>query len=63
VKNEETREWQKVVAGEGYETVREISVSAEGAEIWASWSDAERELYLKKGIVSRKERSEDHDDT
>lgn len=63
IRDEDTREWHSIVCSEGWEIVKELSVSAEGADLWAGWSDAERELYLKRGIVSRKERREDHDDT
>jgi len=48
VKNEETLRWEDVEAGRGTEIVREISCTQEGANLWASWSDDERALWLKR---------------
>lgn len=48
VKNEETRIWEKVIAGTGFETVRELNVSEEGLEIWSAWTLEEKDLFLKR---------------
>ena len=50
VKDEETRIWNKVIAGTGHETVRELSVSQEGIDLWATWSAEERSIFLKRSI-------------
>lgn len=33
--------------GKGFETVKEISVSSSGLEIWNNWSDEERRSFLR----------------
>lgn len=48
VRNEDTREWEEIEIGRGFETVREINASQEGVELWNSWSPEERELFLKQ---------------
>jgi hypothetical protein len=47
VKNEETREYEEVEAGRGHETVRELSVSQEGKDIWLAWNADQRAAWLK----------------
>jgi hypothetical protein len=46
--NEETRQFEEVVIGEGRETVRELNLSTEGVSIWESWTEAERATFLKQ---------------
>ena len=48
IRNEDTREWEEIEIGRGYETVREINASQEGMDLWNSWSPEERELFLKR---------------
>lgn len=47
VKNEDTREYEEVEAGRGHETVRELSVSQEGKDIWLGWNADQRAAWLK----------------
>ena len=47
VKNEETRKWEEVYAADGWEVVKEISVSDEGLAVWEAWSQADRDLFVK----------------
>jgi len=47
IKNEENNRWEEVEVGHGSEVVRELSLSAEGLQLWHSWSDVDRELFLK----------------
>lgn len=46
VRNEETGKWEDVEIGRGWEIVRELNASEEGAALWASWSDADRAAFL-----------------
>ena len=46
-KNEETREYEEVVVGQGYEIVKEIVACAEGVSLWNSWNETDRSLFLK----------------
>ncbi len=48
VRDEETNRWQEVEAGRGQEIVRELSLSAEGLQLWNSWSEADKTLFLKQ---------------
>lgn len=46
-KNEETREWETVEVGRGHEIVKEINVLPEGEQLWNSWSEEDRLLFVK----------------
>ena len=48
VRNEDTREWEEIEIGRGWEIVREINASQEGLDLWNSWSPEERELFLAR---------------
>ena len=48
VRDEETNRWQEVEAGRGHEIVRELCLSAEGLQLWNSWSEADKTLFLKQ---------------
>ena len=48
VRDEETNRWQEVEAGRGNEIVRELSLSAEGLQLWNSWSEVDKSLFLKQ---------------
>ncbi len=48
IRNEDTREWEEIEIGRGFETVREVNASQEGVDLWNSWSPEERELFLKR---------------
>lgn len=48
VRDEETNRWQEVEAGRGHEIVRELNLSAEGLQLWESWSEADKTLFLKQ---------------
>lgn len=41
VANEETRQWEEVVAGHGWEVVKEINVSNEGLALWQQMLNGE----------------------
>ena len=47
VKNEETRQWEEVEIGRGWEIVQELNVSQEGLDLWGTWTPEEREIFLK----------------
>lgn len=47
VKNEETRQWEEIEVGRGWEIVREINVSQAGKDLWDSWNPEERAVFLK----------------
>lgn len=46
VRNEETREWETVEIGRGWEIVRELNASDEGVAEWAAMSLEDREALL-----------------
>ena len=48
VKNEDTLKWEEVEVARGHETAREITVTQAGADLWASWTDDQRALWLKQ---------------
>lgn len=50
IKEEESRppHWIEVEAGVGYEPVLELSCSADGEQLWLSWSVEERTTWLKQ---------------
>lgn len=54
VKNEETRIWEKVIAGHGWEIVSEVSASQEGVNLWNSFSDEKRDALAKVLLKSKK---------
>ncbi len=41
------RKWLEVFVAKGLEIVRELNASQEGADLWASWTPEEREMFLK----------------
>jgi hypothetical protein len=47
VRNEETREWEEVVIGKGYEIVRELNASQKGAASFAAMSPEDQALLVK----------------
>ena len=47
-KNEETNQWYEAEVARGFETVQELNVSEEGMRIWESWSDSQRDAFLKR---------------
>jgi len=46
--NEETREWEQIEIGRGWEIVKEVNASADGLAAWNSLSDDEREVLAKQ---------------
>lgn len=48
VKDEDTNHWTEIEAGRGFETIRELSLSAEGLQLWESWSEVDKSLFLKE---------------
>lgn len=46
-KNEETGKWEELEVGRGWEIVREINASEEGLQLWNSWSEDERAIFLE----------------
>lgn len=47
-KNEDTGRWQEVEIGHGWEIVRQIVATDEGATKWSSMSEVQRKLHLEK---------------
>lgn len=47
-KNDETHQYEEKVIGHGFEPVLELSLSREGEEIWMSWNQEEKDLFLKE---------------
>ena len=48
IKNEETGKWDDVEVGRGWEIVREITVSDEGAAVWNNMSESQRASLLSR---------------
>jgi len=46
LKNEETNLVEEVFVSRGWEVVRELLLSQEGANIWGSWGDDQRKDWL-----------------
>lgn len=46
-RNEDTREWETVDVGYGWEIVKEISASDSGVKIWNSMTPDERNEFAK----------------
>lgn len=47
VKNEETRQYEEIPVGTGFEPVKELNLSREGLAMWESWSKEEQEAFAK----------------
>lgn len=48
VKNEETREWETVEIGKGWEICKELTVSDAGLRKWNGMNEEQRENFLLK---------------
>jgi hypothetical protein len=49
VKDEDTKQWSEVILPvKGFEIVKELSCSLEGYELWQSWTEVERDGYMRK---------------
>jgi len=46
--NDETREWEQIEIGRGWEVVKEVNASADGLSAWNALSDDERDSLSKK---------------
>lgn len=46
VRNEETREWETVEIGRGWEIVRELNASDAGVQEWNDMTDEDRQAFL-----------------
>lgn len=46
VKNEETREWETVEIGHGWEIVKQLNASEEGVREWLAMTDDQRSEFL-----------------
>jgi len=46
IQNEETKAFEEVVAGKGWEVCRELGASKSGLEQWESWSGDMRQAFL-----------------
>jgi hypothetical protein len=46
VKNEETREWETIEVGRGWEIVKELNASAAGVQEWASMTPEQQADFL-----------------
>lgn len=47
VRNEETREWELLEVGKGWEIVKELNASQEGVLYFQSLSDDQKQLWLQ----------------
>ncbi len=45
--NEETREWEQIEVGRGWEIVKEVNATEDGVSAWNSLSDADRERFAR----------------
>jgi hypothetical protein len=50
VRNEETNKWEEVFLAKGWEIVKELNASQEGAQLWNDWLPEEREAFLKHSV-------------
>lgn len=48
VRDEDTRKWNEVSAGSGWEIVRELNATEAGVQLWSSYSAEEKESFLKR---------------
>lgn len=46
VKNEETREWETIVCGHGWEIVKELNASAAGVREWNEMDDSQKTEFV-----------------
>ena len=46
VKNEETREWETIEVGRGWEIVKELNASAAGVQEWSSMTPDQQADFL-----------------
>jgi hypothetical protein len=46
IRNEETREWETVEIGRGFEIVRELNASDAGEQEWNAMSPEDRQAFL-----------------
>ncbi len=46
VKNEETREWETLEVGRGWEIVKELNVSAAGEREWNEMNEAQKTEFV-----------------
>ncbi|CAB4196719.1 hypothetical protein UFOVP1290_239 [uncultured Caudovirales phage] len=46
-RNEDTREWETVDVGYGWEIVKEITASDSGLKLWNAMSQIERDVFVK----------------
>ena len=46
VLNEDTRRYERVEVGTGFETVKELKMTEEGLELWQTLSAEQRKRYL-----------------
>lgn len=46
VKNEETREWETLEVGKGWEIVKELNVSAAGEREWNEMNEAQKSEFV-----------------
>jgi len=46
VKNEETREWETIEVGKGWEIVKELNVSSAGLQEWNQMSEVQRTDFV-----------------
>jgi len=47
-RNEETNKWEEREVGRGWEIVKEINAVDSGVELWNSWPESERALFVKR---------------
>lgn len=47
VRNEETNKWEDEFVATGWEIVKELNASEEGAALWNKWTKEQRETFLK----------------
>lgn len=47
VRNEETNKWEEVFVATGWEIVKEVNASEEGAAMWKTWTPEEKAAYAQ----------------
>lgn len=53
VQDEDTERWMEVPAGSGWEIVKELDCTQSGIDLWNTWSDAERAVFLtERGFIT-----------
>lgn len=53
IQDEDTERWMEVTAGNGWEIVKEIDCTQSGMDLWNTWSETERTVFLtERGFIT-----------